>query len=170
MATFRMSIMGALAPDSTGNAFFEPYAIKASNDTFQHLVAILNDAASDCGFYGTFNVPKNYVGTAKIIPVWTSTATSGNAEFGFAYRAIGGDDAESLDQASFQEGPLYVQDAAPSASHERNTPSISLTSANLAADDTVEFYFFRDNNSTGGADDMAAAVILHDLIFEYADA
>lgn len=168
MGTHRISIMGSLRPDSSGRAFFEPYDVKATNDLFKHFVGVLNDPAGGQahGFYGRFNVPKNYVGTPKVYPVWTSTAIVGNCKLDFDYRAIGGDDAESLDQASFQEA-LALTDAAPSAAHERNTPSFTLTAANLAADDTVLFYLTREDGA--GTDTMAAAALLHDLIFEYTD-
>jgi len=169
MATHQISIFGALRPDTSGRAFFEPYDVKATNDLFKHFVGVLNDpsAAQAHGFYGRFLVPQNYVGSAVIKPVWTSTATTGNVKLDFDYRAIGGDDAESLDQGTFQES-LTVTDAAPSAAHERNVPSLSMTSSNLAAGDTVLFYVTREDGS--GTDTMAAAAILHDLLFEYADA
>jgi hypothetical protein len=169
MSTFEKSILGAnVIPDNTGRCFLEPYPVKATNDIFKHLVFIFNDPSSGQahGIYGVFLVPQNYVGSPKIRPVWTSTATSGNCRWRFSYRAIGGDDAESLDQAAFQEQVL-VTDAAPSAAHERNVPDISLTGSNLAAGDTVEFLLERLDDS--GTDTMAAAAILHDLLFQYAD-
>jgi hypothetical protein len=170
MATFQMSILGAASvPDATGRCFMEPYSIKATNDLFRHMVFVFNDPSSSeaHGIYGVFLIPQNYVGTPRVYPVWTSTATSGNVKWDFDYRAIGGDDTESLDQNSFQQ-QLTVTDAAPSATNERNTPSLSLTAGNLAAGDTVEFYLTREDG--GGVDTMAAAATLHDLIFEYADA
>ena len=170
MATFQFSALSANAvPDNTGRCFFEPYNVKATNDKFWHLVGVLADPAGGeaHGFYGQFLVPQNYVGSAVIIPFWTSTATSGNCRMRFSYRAIGGDDAESLDQATYQE-QVSVTDAAPSAAHERNTPSMALTSANLAAGDTVEFLFERLDDT--GVDTMAAAALIHDLIFQYQDA
>lgn len=170
MATHRMSIFGAqCVPDSTGRAFFEPYSIKATNDVFRHLVLALNDPASSeaHGVYGAFSVPKNYVGSPKVIVVWTTTATTGNVKFDFDYRAVGGNDTESLDQATFQES-LTVTDAAPSATDERMEAEVSLTAANLAVDDLVEFYFTREDGS--GTDTIAASVTVHDLLFEWSDA
>lgn len=171
MATHRISILGfGTLPDTTGRCFPEPYTVKASGDFFRHVVLIFNDPSGGQahGIYGAFDLPQNYVGSPKIYPVWTSTATSGNVKWDFDYRAVGGDDAESLDQSgTFQEN-LTVTDAAPSAAHERNTPSMSLTAGNLAAGDTIEFFFTREDGS--GTDTMAAAAILHDLLFEYTDA
>jgi len=48
--------------------------------------------------------------------------------------------------------------------------SISLTSGNLAAGDTVQFIFSREGADAGGGDTMAAAMRLFDLYFQYADA
>lgn len=169
MATHQKSIFGSLVPDGTGRAFFDSYALKATNDLFKHVVGVLkNPGAGEAhGFYGIFHVPQNYVGTAKIIPAWTSGTITGNVKLDFDYRAIGGDDAESLDQATFQES-LTLTDVAPSAANERNIPSFSLTSTNLAVGDTVEFYITREDGA--GTDTLADDITLHDLIFEYADA
>lgn len=168
MATHQIWIPAAgLTPDTSGNVFSEPYSIKATNDIFPFNVLIFNDTSTRLGAYGTFHVPQNYVGTPKIYPVWSSTAITGNVVWDVDYRAVGGDDAESMDQATAQEA-LTVTDAAPSAAHERNTPSVSLTAANLAAGDTVEFGVFRDG--ADAADTMAAAAILFGVLVEYADA
>jgi len=170
MATHRIPILGAHTnPDATGRAFFEPYSIKATNDLFKHLVLVLNNpgASEAHGVYGTFEVPANFVSGAKIKFRWTTTAITGNVKFDFDYRAVGGNDTESLDQATFQEA-LTVTDAAPSATDERMEAEVTLTDANLAAGDIVEFYFTREDGA--GVDTIAAAVTVHSLMFEYADA
>lgn len=169
MATHQISLLwgGGAKPDSSGNVFAEPYSIKATNDVWDSLVVVYNDTATKDKWYGRFTVPQNYVGTAAVIPVWTSTATSGNVVWEFGYRTVGGDDTTSLDQAGTEEAPT-VTDAAPTAAHRRLTPSISPTSANFAAGETVEFYIARDGSS--GSDTMAAAAMLFELIFQYADA
>lgn len=167
MTTFNLSILNhAARPDASGNAFVEPYSVKATNDLFDDSVLIFNDSGTRIGFKGKFQVPLNYVGTALIRPIWTSTAVAGNIVWDFDYRAIGGDDAESMDQATSQES-VTVTDAAPTAVHNRLSPTLTLTSANITAGDTVEFYFVRDG--TDVADTMAAAGILFDLMFSYSD-
>ena len=168
MATIRRSILGfATVPDDSGDVFFEPYSVKATNDVWKRLVAIFNDTATRIGLRGAFNVPRDYVGAPKIIVVWTATATTGDIELDFDYRAVGGNDVESLDQAGTQES-VNVNDTAPSAIHERMEASLALTAANLAADDTLLFELFRDGTDAG--DTMAAAAIVHDVLFEYSDA
>ena len=166
MATHRVPIITwAFVPNAAG-VFFEPYPIKATNDVWDRMVLIFNDTATRDGGAGGFTVPKNYVGTAKIIVVWTSTAVTGNVIWDFDYRAVGGDDTESLDQAGTQES-VTVTDAAPSAANERMEASMTLTAANLAVDDEVTFELFRDG---AAADTIAAAVIVFALLFEYSDA
>ena len=168
MATHRLPILGwNTCPDATGDAFFEPYSIKATNDVWRHLILVLKDTATDHGVYGQFAVPMNYVDTANLVIDWTSTAVAGDAEYDFMYRAVGGDDAESLDQAGSQED-VNSNDTAPSAANERMELTIALTDGNFAAEDTVEFFFSRDGTDVG--DTMAAAALVFGLFFEYNDA
>lgn len=168
MATHRIPILGwQTKPDASGEVFFEPHSIKATNDNWDHLVLVFNNSSSRDGISGVFEVPQDYVGTAVISVVWTTTATSGDVEWDFDYRAIGGNDTESLDQATAQES-LNQNDTAPSAAHERLTASLSMTGSNLAAGDTVEFTLFRDG--TDGGDTLAAAAIVHGVYFQYSDA
>ncbi len=158
-------------PDATGDAFFEPYSILATNDAFKHLIlrcGASNSAAPTvkAGVYGKFHVPADYNtgGTVTCKVYWTSTLTSGDVVFDLDYRAIGGDDTESLDQATYQES-LTVTDTAPSAANERMVATMTLTASNLAADDTVEFFFGRDG--ADGADTLAGSAIVHEVIFLY---
>jgi hypothetical protein len=95
---------------------------------------------------------------------WTSTLTTGDVVFDLDYRSIGGNDTESLDQGTFQES-LSVTDTAPSAANERMLATFTVTASNLAADDTLEFYFTRDG--TDAADTLAGSAIVHEVIFKY---
>ncbi|MEE9293510.1 MAG: hypothetical protein V3W34_00895 [Phycisphaerae bacterium] len=168
MATHRIAILGSgTVPDNSGDVFFEPYSVKATNDVWKRLVAIFNDTATRIGLRGGFTVPGNYVGSPRIIVVWTSTAIVNDVEWDFDYRAVGGDDTESLDQLGTQE-TVNINDTAPSAAHERMEASLTLTAGNLAADDEVEFELFRDGTDAG--DTMAAAAIVFAVLFEYSDA
>lgn len=166
MATHRIPILGFnTMPDTSGNVYFDSYPNLATNDLWDHGHWCFANPSADLHLHGVFAVPQNYVGTAKIIVVWTSTVTSGNFGIEFAYRAVGGDDSESLDQNSAQE-TVNDTDVAPGATDRRMEKSLSLTSANLAAGDTVEFRFTRDDS----ADSLAGIVQLVQLLFEYADA
>lgn len=168
MATYRVPIIGHhTLPDTSGSVFFEPFPVKASNDRWKLGCWIFNDTSTRLELYSGFTVPKNYVGTAKVIIVWTTSATTGNAVWDFDYRAVGGNDAESLDQTT-QDETVTVTDAAPGAAYRRLETSITLTAGNFAADDTVEYLIARDG--ADGSETLAAAAILWDVYFEYADA
>ena len=168
MATHEISLLGpSTVPDTSGNCWQEPYTIAATNDVWALLVYRFKDSGTKVGVYGQFTVPQNYVGTAAVKPVWTATATTGNIVWQFEYRTVGGDDTTSLDQAGTEETP-NVTDAAPTAAHRRLQPTISPTSANFAAGETVEYYFVRDGSVVG--DTLAADGLLFDLLLSYSDA
>lgn len=168
MATLRKSILGInTKPDTSGNVYFDSYANHATNDVWPFNLFVFTDSGTRIGIYGTFDVPQNYVGGAKFIMVWTSATTSGDVEWDVDYRAVGGNDTESLDQSGSQES-LNVADTAPSAAHERLTAELSATAGNFAAGDTVEFGAFRDGTDAG--DTHAASALLVDVLFEYTDA
>jgi len=170
VATHRIGIIDWRSnPDASGDVFIEPYTIKATNDFWKLLVLIFNDSGADDEYFGAFDVPQNYVGTANLVVVWTSTAITNDWEIGFAYRAVGGNDAESLDQTTAQESLLAGNnDTAPSATDERMEFTIALTDANFAAGDTVPYIFSREGADAG--DGIAAAIIVWGLFFEYNDA
>lgn len=173
MATFRMPIMGwPTRPDDTGDCFFEPYDILATNDVWKRIIGRFGASnvaqpTVRAGIHGGFNVPKNYVGSAVLVIVWTATLTSGNVVWDFEYRTVGGNDTTSFDQSGTEES-LTVTDAAPGAANRRLEVTIALTSANFAADESVEFFFARDG--ADGNDTMAGSALLFDLLLEYADA
>ena len=175
MATHRIPIFGfGTLPDNSGKVWSESYDVLATNDVWDRLIWRFDEDGNNnaqlstrVGIKGGFTVPKNYVGTAKIIVVWTSTVTTGDIEFDFDYRAVGGDDTESLDQAGTQES-VNLNDTAPSAAHERMEVALALTSANLAVDDEVLFELFMDGTDAG--DTLAGARLVFAVLFEYADA
>lgn len=161
----QISILNILCrPDNSGGVFIEPYSVKATNDVWDHNVIIFNDGSTRNGFSGSFTVPDVYNTDAAIKIIWTSTIASGDVEWDFDYRAVGGDDTESLDQSSAQE-TINQNDTAPSAAHERMVTTLNLTSANIAAEDTMEWELFRDLTDAG--DTLAGAVIVFDILFEF---
>ena len=167
MATHRIEIFPT-KPDASGDVFFEPASVKGSNDFFDGMVLVFNDSGNDDEIFGRFTVPQNYSSTANLVVVWTTTATSGDWEIGFAYRAVGGNDAESLDQATAQEALLSGNnDTAPSSTDERMEFTIALTDANFAAGDTVQFIFSREG--ADGGDGISAAIRVFALYFEFND-
>lgn len=172
MATHRRSIVNAYTmPDTSGECWWEPFSVLATNDQWRH--GVVRFGASNAaqptvrhGIYGSFTVPKNYVGTAVLVINWTATLTSGNVVWDFDYRTVAGNDTTSLDQAGTEEA-VTVTDAAPGAALRKLEVTISLTSGNFAADDHVSFFFARDG--ADGSDTMAGSGLLTSLEFQYAD-
>ncbi len=169
MATHRLSILGGAIPDATGRAFYEPYSVKATNDLFKHMVLILNDPTSNIhGVYGAFSVPKNYVDTASIIVVFTSTVNTGTAALAFDYDSTA--DGETLDEGGSFDEETNGNAVAPATAQFRKELAISLTDSNIVADDTLHFFFTRDGVFGTPNDTMAAALTVVDLLFQYNDA
>ncbi len=169
-ATHRLPILGwATVPEGSGDVFFEPYDVKATNDVWDRLIVVFTDTAERDALHGSFTVPQNYVDTANLVIVWSTVAVAaaGDVEWDFDYRAVGGDDTESLDQAGTQES-VNGNDTAPSTTNERLVLTIALTDGNFAVGDIVLFTLFRDG--TDGGDTMADNALLFEIYFEYNDA
>jgi hypothetical protein len=168
MATRRIPMLAwPTIPDASGDVWIEPYPLSATNDVWGALVVRFKDTATRIGLHGRIVVPKNYIGTPKVVIRWTSQVTAGNVVWDVDYRAVGPDNVESLDQATAQQS-VTVTDAAPGATDRLLETSVALTAANLAVDDALEFILFRDG--TDGADTMVGDAILTDLLLEYVDA
>jgi len=165
MATHRLSFGGLLTPDTSGNVFWQPASILDTNDKFPTVqVLAFKDTATLDTAMATFQVPKNYVGTAKVFIRYKTTATSGNTLWTVDYRAVA--DGESGDQATFQESLAGTATAVPGTTNLLKDLAFTLTSANLAVDDTVYITVGRNG---AGADTVAATLQLVEAIFEYSD-
>lgn len=156
-------------PGSSGDVFFEPADIKGANGFFKGLVLVFNDSGNDDQYHFRFPVPDDYVDTANLLIIWTTTAIVNDWEAGIAYRAVGGNDTESLDQATAQRSLLTGNNfTAPSALNERMESRITLTDGDFAQNDTVQGHFSREGADAG--DTLAAAIRIYDLFFEYNNA
>jgi hypothetical protein len=168
MATRRIPLLAwPTIPDASGSVWIEPYGVSATNDVWGALVARFKDTATRIGLHGRIVIPKNYIGTPKVVIRWTAQVTTGNVVWDFDYRAVAPDNVESLDQATAQQS-VTVTDAAPGATDRLLETSVTLTAANLAVDDALEFILFRDG--TDAADTMVGDALLTDLLLEYVDA
>lgn len=169
--------LGAISDpaQATDPAIWQPYTVLATNDVWKHGVWIFgsNNAAAPTVrilIYGSFIVPRNYSAATTdptIRIYWTSTGTANDCVWDFDYRTVSGNDTTSLDQAGTEEA-LTVTDTAPGAANRLLETSVTLTRANLAAGEVVEFLFGRDG--ADAADTMAFSAILHNLGFRYDDA
>jgi hypothetical protein len=167
MSTHRLPILGhAGLPDTSGDVFQEPFAIKLTNDQYAQLIWIFQDSNSVASLGGNFQVPQNYIDTANLVVVWTSTATSGTCTWDFDYRAIGGNDTETLDPSSDQQNATGTDTAPTTTGLKRMEFTIALTDGNFAIGDTVQFHLSRDSVT----DSMAADAVLVAAFFEYNDA
>jgi hypothetical protein len=165
MATHRLPILGfAALPDTSGSVWAEPSSISLSNDQYPALIFRFADTSGKIGLRTRFVVPKNYVGTAKIVLIWGVNATSGNVVWDVDYRAIAS--GESFDPNSHQESVTGTT-AAPGTAFLQAVTTINLTSGNLAVDDVVEMTISRDG--ADGSDTTAADALLFAALFEYAD-
>ncbi len=169
MATHRIPILTvATLPDGSGDTFFEPFSVKATNDLIAKLVAIFNDTSTDLKIGFSFRVPKNYIGAPKIVGVFASTAITGKYVFEVEYRAIAA--GEAGDPTTFQE-TVNTNPTIPGTALQDQEASVTLTAANLAIDDRVSGHLVRKGSDTVN-DTMAAALIAHPemFAFEYSDA
>lgn len=168
MATHRIPILGwSCKPDTSGSVWPEPFSVAQTNDRYPQLVWVFADTATKIGLGGSFMVPKNYVGTASVVLVWTKVGTStNNALWDFDYKAIAS--TESSDPSTDDENATSGLVAGSATSLVEQVTSISLTSANFAVDDLVQFTISRDgaNETTG----LATSLYLLGAYFQYADA
>ena len=166
MATRRRSILNSFTkPQNGGEVRPIPIAQILTNDLYDYLTLEYTNTSTRDVAYGLFEVPSNYVDTASLRVVWTTTATTGNYDLEFDYRAIGGSDTESMDPTTNQESVGAVV-AAPSATLERMVTDIALTDANFSAGDSVPFALARDGAE---GDTIAASVVIISAHFEYDD-
>jgi len=172
VATHRIHLIGSqVTVDGGGRIVVEPFDVtpNTTNDVWKHKVVRFknNDGVAKDVIFGKFGIPKNYVDTANLIVVWSTNLTTLDVVWDFDYRAVGGNDIESLDQSGFQESVTGTDDS-PSAAWERLELSIALTDTNFAADDTVQYQFGLDG--LDAAHTFTGNAVLFGLYFEYNDA
>jgi hypothetical protein len=165
MATHRLSFADLLTPDTSGNVFWQPASILDTNDFYPtNPVLVFANTGTHDKANARFLVPKNYVGTAKIILRHKTTVTSGNLLLTCNYTSIAA--GETGDPAAAQETFGGSAAAVPGTANLLQDTTFTLTSANLAVDDTVLVQIGRNG---AGADTAAASLQLVDCFFEYAD-
>jgi hypothetical protein len=166
VATYLLPLLNTHSlPDSAGDVYFEPSNVNLnSNDRYSHAVVAFTSQSARRGFYGKFRVPQNYVGTPKVEIEWVTTATTGDVAWDIDYTAIA--DGESYDPSADQQSAT-VTDTAAGTARLLNRATITLTAANFAAGDEVQFYLVRD--AADAADTLAATAWLVGLYYSYTD-
>lgn len=169
MSTHRLPIMGAMTlPDTTGECYMDNVnnQMALANSPARNLVMTFKDPTADCGFYGSFSVPKNYIGTPKIVVrgILDGAVGATSVDFEFSYRALA--DNEAFDVANWQENLAFNSGNTNGWTNEDVIEIVGTLAANFAVDDDVFFYLKRDF----GTDDFAGDFHVTGVFFEYVDA
>lgn len=169
MATHRISIIAhGTVPDTTGECYLAPIDVEITTlATFpgSNLVFVLKDPTADTGFYGSFMVPENYVGTAKIgvVGVLDGTPSTTSVDFEWSYLSL--TDNEAMDAAYTENVTWDTGNTSGWANEDIVIVEGTPTSGNFAAGDIVQYYFKRDF----GTDDFVGDFHVLDVYFEYSD-
>lgn len=167
MATHRIPFSGLLVPhDVASPPRWQPAAVLDANDLYPSVpVLAFPDSGTKIGASCLLTIPKNYVGSPKIVLRWKTTATTGDVVWDVDCRSIAVN--EPGDPTTHQEA-LTVTDTADATARDLNDAEVSLTAANLAVDDSLFLTVSRDG--ANGSDTLAAVAELVEAWLEYADA
>lgn len=128
---------------------------------------VLADGGTDEGVYIKFSIPKNYVGTPKIVIKGILDGTPGAGDdlgFGFRKRAVA--DNEAADGTFDAEQTTQNTDISSWADEDLYATTLDLTTGDYAVDDEVYGYLYIDASGTT----YAGNFLLTTLEFQYADA
>ena len=167
MATHQISMLnGSTFPDNSGDVFQQPYSIIDTATIIDPLVWVFADSGNDDNLYGRVLVPQNYVGSPKVIIIWNAVPVTNEAVFDLWILSRGDN-----------------EDPGAAADHTNDTVTTTVagttffintsTFATMSATDIVkgeQFYWSIQRQGADANDDLADALMIHDLILEYADA
>lgn len=130
---------------------------------------VISDAGADRGLYFDFPIPKNYVGTPKLVIQGILDGAPGASDvlgWGFRKRAVANNesadgtfDAEQLTSSTIGSGGSNHSD------EDWIEQSITLTAGDYAIDDRVFGWLYIDAN----INTYTGNFMLVDVLFEYAD-
>ena len=171
MATWRIPIFGSGTRfDNVGEPFLEPSQTKFGDGAADELLLVFPFSSTRDGVFGSFEVPDNYSASttdpAIIIP-WTTTQITNDVEWDFDYWAIGV--GEDFDPAAVTE-TVNQNDTAPGTTKQIQSAVLTLTRANIAANDIIRFGLFRDQTDAGDTITIWVAVSIDNVMFRYDDA
>lgn len=133
---------------------------------------VMNDGGADEGVYGEFDVPKNYVGTPKLVIRGYLDGTPGASEtLGFACRKRAVANNESADGTFDAEQTVSATIGSSGSNHADEDfyeASITLTAGDFAVDDAVNVYAYIDASGTTYAGNFLLRAS-SGIFFEYAD-
>lgn len=133
---------------STSGVYVPSYDQVATNDLWDFPVLAFIDNSAKESAHAALVLPDDFPATPSAVSFdvsWTSAVTTGNFQIDIDYRVVGGNDTESLDQATVQEA-LTVADVAPSVAHRRLLVNLAATASNFnsAASKVLELTLSRD--------------------------
>lgn len=161
-AVRRISVLnGFTLPDTSGNVWYEPASVTQTNDRYPQGIWRFKDTATKDSLGIRFSVPADYFGAGKLYVFWTTTATSGNAIWALDYSSAAV--TASVDPSADEES-LTVTTAAPGSSQTGVSSSMTLTAADVAAND---FFQGKVSRNGAGSDTIAADLVVYDVVFEY---
>lgn len=174
MATHRIPV-AVIRPDAGVplDLIANQITANAAPSVGQLLAYVFADGGSDEGIYIKWTVPKNYVGTPKLVARGVLDGAPGAAVVlgvGLRKRAVANN--ESADGAFDAEETASTAIGSGGSSHADEDiveVTITLTGADYAVDDDVMGYFFIDSS----VNDYAGNFLLFaedGIFFEYADA
>jgi len=169
MATHEIFILGVnTIPDASGDVFQQPYSILDTGPpAIDPLVLVFNDSGAKDGVRGAFQVPQNYVGTAKLNVYWNSSNTTAARDAVFDLSYLARSAGEDMGAAATDTTDT-VTSLDSTTAFALNKATMTLTAGDFTAGDIVTFELFRDG--VEAADDLALALMVFVVTFEYADA
>lgn len=166
MATHRIPIISQnCLPDS--GVFFDRVGnqITAANQVGNQLAMVMADGGADEGFFDSFSIPKNYVGTPKIVVKGILDGAMTTVTLQFGVKGITVADNEAADAAYSTEDTGSI--TADHADEDKFEVSITLTNfTGFAVDDEVHYYLYVDasgNSYTGN-------ILVTQVEFQFVDA
>lgn len=163
MATQEVSIIGRLAPDNSGDVFWQPYSVLATTAAIDPMVLVFQDSAAKDGARGFFTVPQDYAGTPQLVVVWTANATTGTMTVDLSFTARSG--TEDMDAAAGNTDDTVTDTKTSTAFAREEAVITSMSTADFAAGDNVFVEVFRDSVT----DSLAVSAIWFDVLFRYSD-
>ena len=170
MATRRRSIIGHLAPDTSGDCYEAPLAVAASFGTASlegsPSYVMKGNLATDCGLSGTFPIPDDYVGSPVIVIRGIPAGRSGSGNLGFGMTHSDGiAHDESFDVAHNSE--VTAAAAEPSAALDMYEETLAMNpSGAFSPNDDCNLAVYRE----AGGDAQTYDFLCTDVLFQYADA
>lgn len=166
MATHRMPLpLGQ--PDASGSVYPSLLSIELSLTNSKKIpcMVMLAPTGSDIFCELAFKIPKNYVGTPKLVITGVIDGTPANV-FGITTQQVSVDDSETADVAYETEDTASNSTWTGYADEDMYEISVPLTPASAyVPDDTVLLKYGRDDS----VDTQTIAFLVTGLEFEYAD-